>query len=142
MNTFRFALVSSNLIKFCFLHFLFFSILDSQACAHATFTNSTHLHPELAALYQVHLILSNRKTCLRYHFLSHITLDYVLTQLSQTETTKDYALLLVHDGMAVYGSLTKTQRLRLFIGTDAQEGVRFDLRTVCIPFISPRGKKL
>lgn len=57
-----------------------------------------------------------------------MALDYVLTQLSQTETTKDYALLLVHDGMAVYGSLTNTN-IKILIGTDAQEGVRFDLRT-------------
>lgn len=69
-----------------------------------------------------------------------MALDYVLTQLSQTETTKDYALLLVHDGMAVYGSLTNTN-IKILIGTDAQEGVRFDLRTVCITFISP-GKEI
>lgn len=62
-----------------------------------------------------------------------MALDYVLTQLSQTETTKDYALLLVHDGMAVYGSLTNTN-IKILIGTDAQEGVRFDLRTVCMSF--------
>lgn len=58
-----------------------------------------------------------------------MALDYIITQLSQTETTKDYALLLVHDGVAVYGSLTNTN-VKILIGTDAQEGVRFDLRTV------------
>lgn len=62
-----------------------------------------------------------------------MSLDYVDTQLAQTETTKDYALLLVHDGIAVYGSLTNTN-VKILIGTDAQEGVRFDLRTVSIFF--------
>lgn len=71
------------------------------------------------------------KDLLRYHFLSHMALDYIVTQLSQTETTKDYALLLVHDGVAVYGCLTNTN-VKILIGTDAQEGVRFDLRTVSI----------
>lgn len=58
-----------------------------------------------------------------------MALDYVISQLSQTETTKDYALLLVHGGIAVFGSLTNTN-IKILIGLDAQESVRADLRTV------------
>lgn len=58
-----------------------------------------------------------------------MALDYVETQLSVTETSRDYALLLVHDGIAVYGCLTNTGA-KFFIGTDAHENAKFDLRGV------------
>lgn len=60
-----------------------------------------------------------------------MALDYVISQLSQTESTQDYALLLVHGGIAVFGSLTNTN-VKILIGVDAQESVRADLRTVSI----------
>lgn len=68
---------------------------------------------------------------LKYHFLSHMALDYIVTQLSYSQTSKDYALLLVHDGIAVYGNMTNTN-VKFLIGTDAHEDVRFDLSTVSI----------
>lgn len=58
-----------------------------------------------------------------------MALDYILTQLSYSESTQDYALLLVHDGIAVYGCLTNTN-VKILIGVDAQESIRFDLKTV------------
>lgn len=88
------------------------------------------------------------KRDLRYHFLSHMALDYVLTQLQYSDSTRDYALLLIHDGIAVYGCLTNTG-VKILVGTDAHENVRFDLRTtlrsiqkayigyVCNPFHDP-----
>lgn len=58
-----------------------------------------------------------------------MALDYVISQLSQTETTRDYALLLVHGGIAVFGCLTNTN-IKILVGIDAQESLRADLRTV------------
>jgi predicted alpha/beta superfamily hydrolase len=58
-----------------------------------------------------------------------MALDYIITQLSYSETAQDYALLLVHDGIAVYGCLTNTN-VKILVGADAQDSVRFDLKSV------------
>lgn len=58
-----------------------------------------------------------------------MALDYVISQLSQTETTRDYALLLVHGGIAVFGSLSNTN-IKILVGIDAQESLKADLRSV------------
>ncbi|VVT57062.1 uncharacterized protein SAPINGB_P005515 [Magnusiomyces paraingens] len=96
--------------------------------------------------------LTTNKELLQYHFLSHMALDYVVSQLSHTESTKDYALLLVHSGIAVFGSLTNTG-IKILIGIDAQESVRADLRTtmrllnrayisyICNPFKESKGQQ-
>lgn len=72
--------------------------------------------------------LTTNKKLLQYHFLSHMALDYVISQLSQTETTRDYALLLVHGGIAVFGSLSNTN-IKILVGIDAQESLKADLRS-------------
>lgn len=64
---------------------------------------------------------------LRYHFLAHMALDYVDTQLRASESARDHALLLVHDGIAVYGSLSNTG-VKILIGTNAHDSLRFDIR--------------
>ncbi|CAN6670452.1 TRAPP-associated protein Tca17p [Trichomonascus vanleenenianus] len=79
------------------------------------------------------------KSSLQYHFLSHMALDYIISQLGYSETTRDYALLLVHDGIAVYGSLTNTG-VKFLVGTNAYESAKYDLgaalRSIHKAFIS------
>jgi hypothetical protein len=60
-----------------------------------------------------------------------MALDYVATQLAISENSRNYALLLVHDGIAVYGHLSNTN-VKILVGTDAIGSARFDLRAVSI----------
>jgi hypothetical protein len=57
-----------------------------------------------------------------------MALDYILSQPTYSQTTQEYVLLLVHDGIAVYGCSTNTH-VKILIGIDASETIRYDLRT-------------
>ncbi|ODQ64007.1 snare-like protein [Nadsonia fulvescens var. elongata DSM 6958] len=101
------------------------------------------------------LLEQEKNNLLKYNFLSHISLDYIFTQIhrlpdpasTNTLSNINYALLLVHDGIAVYGLLTSTNT-KILVGMDAHENVDIDLvptfkalqrayiSYVCNPFLS------
>lgn len=55
-----------------------------------------------------------------------MALDYIQPQ---ADDGNDCSLLLVHDGIAVYHTLSNTN-VKILVGIDAQSNSRYDLKTV------------
>lgn len=62
----------------------------------------------------------------RYHFIAHMALDYILKEPTWSETTRNHELLLVHDDIAVYGLSTNTNA-KLMVGVDAHDNLNYDV---------------
>lgn len=58
------------------------------------------------------------ETNLAHQFIAEMALDYVDAELNKPNLPSSCSLLVVHNGIAVYGYLTNTN-VKLFIGTDA-----------------------
>lgn len=61
-----------------------------------------------------------------------MALDYIQPQ---AEGLRDCTLLLVHEGIAVYHTLSNTN-VKILVGIDAQDNSRYDLKTVYISCVS------